>query len=257
MHDDIGFDTEKYFKGCPDCGGTGFKVTDNISTPCTCWKRDRLKTRLLNANIPEEYIHVSLAKLSKDIEGNFLVYQDGNFKSTPINIQSLIRKYIFNLHNHVGNTGLGLLMIGSTGVGKTFMGALILKNALWYSVFRKSKEPEVAEKLSFIRNADVIVLDEVGAEVSNAQKGVPDFYRSEMDDLLRFRSNNLLPTIMTTNLTAQTFKESYKQYNTNNLNRVWSIIQGRYFVVEVCSTGDYRNKLLNKQKKEFWEKVKK
>jgi DNA replication protein DnaC len=171
-------------------------------------------------------------------------------------------------------------MIGSTGVGKTFMGALILKNALWYSVvskkkyedftgyfitfkeyldmiFRKSKEPEVAEKLSFIRNADVIVLDEVGAEVSNAQKGVPDFYRSEMDDLLRFRSNNLLPTIMTTNLTAQTFKESYKQYNTNNLNRVWSIIQGRYFVVEVCSTGDYRNKLLNKQKKEFWEKVKK
>ena len=101
----------------------------------------------------------------------------------------------------------------------------------------RDKDPEVQEFLSEVRSADFLVLDEVGAEPKKRDATKPaDFYRSILDDLLRYRSKFMLPTIVTTNLSRS---ELQSQYNSGNkqVNRVWDIIEGHYDIIHLKREG--------------------
>lgn len=283
--DDIGFET-KYFRGCPKCGGKGFSQKDkDTAEPCDCWRLDTLRSRLRKANIPEDYLEVSLEQLEKNVSGYMIEYND-NAKNKEdrilqhtIDIHRFFNDFVLSLHN-IKRSGKSLLLLGGNGVGKTMLACIILKNALWYSViskklysdysgyfitfgkyidsfFKASKDEESSEFLDFIRKVDFLVLDEVGAEPVK-KDGPTDFYRSVLDDLLRYRSNNKLVTLITSNMSEKEFKTHYKQSEYQDFNRIWSIIEGKYIIISLKRLGgDFRKKKRKETIKKVVDKYKK
>ena len=123
-----------------------------------------------------------------------------------------------------------LLMYGKTGVGKTHLSLSIAKavaergfNAAYGSIvnlltiierehFGKVSEEENMDTVNLLINADLLVLDYLGAEFSS------QFYESVTYNIINSRINLGLPTIISTNLTAA---ELQKKYNERIISRIF------------------------------------
>lgn len=123
-----------------------------------------------------------------------------------------------------------LLMYGKTGVGKTHLSLSIAKavaergfNAAYGSIvnlltiierehFGKVSEEENMDTVNLLINADLLVLDDLGAEFSS------QFYESVTYNIINSRINLGLPTIISTNLTAA---ELQKKYNERIISRIF------------------------------------
>ena len=107
------------------------------------------------------------------------------------------------------NTLKGIYLHGSFGSGKTFLLAALLnelrisKNALTEIVYfpellRNMKEDFslVEDKLNYLQNVDILLLDDIGAE------SVTEWGRDEiLGTILQYRMNHKLTTFFTSNLT--------------------------------------------------------
>jgi len=283
MDEDIGFGQTE-FKGCPKCKFTGFvmeKDTD-VALPCECWRKEYLLSRIKKANIPSEYWHCTLDQLESDVYANIVDFskytnEDKQTDIFKIDLHRFLRDFIVKLYA-VRQNGESLFMFGGNGVGKTMVSAIVLKNAVWYSLvslgrvpdysgyfitfkeyidmFFRDKDKDVADLIEYIRNVDFLVLDEVGAEPRRKDVDKPsDFFRSLLDDLLRHRGKWKLPTMITTNLTESEFKYQYKSDASSAINRIWSIIEGGYTVLEVKKEGgSYRRIHRNSNTKNIVDK---
>jgi len=168
----------------------------------------------------------------------------GKFKDTNIedfktydskkllNIKNQIKDYIdkidYNFH-HVK----GLFCFGTNGTGKTFLTSLIVKEAYRHRYTSRritfveyvreytrlwdlhGEERDIAEELFYndIKAVEFLVLDEVGKEV-NSKIAEPI-----LEDLLRYREDHRLPTIIVTNFSLDSLKERYG-------NSIYSLIKG-------------------------------
>lgn len=154
-----------------------------------------------------------------------------------------VRDYINGAKAYV-NAGAGLVFYGETGTGKTMLSTLLLKNLLarghdgFFVNFGEMVSLFTAgwhnreERIWFrrrVENAKVLVIDEVGREITNKvlvtdesiknakkrkEKGVyKDFATSAVgstfDLVLRHRVAASLPTIITTNLDMDALTQSY------------------------------------------------
>ena len=119
--------------------------------------------------------------------------------------------------------GMGLFLYGPNGSGKTMLGSLVLKAyaAKGYSICfttfiellegKKSSWSDQDEKDWFARqvtNADILVIDDPGKEHRVSERGI-DFINSLLQEVVRYRISNNLPTIITTNLDPADFRKAY------------------------------------------------
>ena len=203
--------------------------------------------------------------LDEGVFGELYTFEDG--KLNEIKLKDYIEHYIGSLYKQ-RESGRGLLLTGGNGVGKTMIACIIVKCALWYSVVSKKKHPDYNGKfitfkeyidltfradkdeergidLDYIRNIDFLIIDEIGAEPQGrGSDRPPDYFISVLDDLLRYRSKWNLCTLITSNLSPNNFKNTYKQDGGSSINRIWSIIEGKYNVIEISRIdGSYRNKV--------------
>lgn len=101
-----------------------------------------------------------------------------------------------------------LLLLGSPGCGKTVAAAAALTKG---GVFVRAVELarlssfDAADRATFARCCDarVLVLDDLGAELLH------DGWRPALDELVDVRYGERLPTLLTTNLDAASFKARY------------------------------------------------
>lgn len=116
--------------------------------------------------------------------------------------------------------GLGYEIYGrNRGVGKTYAATGILKGVInsgytgFFMQFNDAKSlfewPE-ERKLIYtkrLRESEIIVLDEILEPTqSEAQRR---FFEERLEDIIRFRASNNLPTILTTNLEEDSMKYHY------------------------------------------------
>lgn len=125
------------------------------------------------------------------------------------------------------NTLKGLYLHGSFGSGKTFLIAALLneleisKNAITEIVYfpellRNMKEDFsiVEEKLDFLKNVDILLIDDIGAE------NVTSWGRDEiLGTILQYRMNNKLSTFFTSNLTLEEL-ENHLSITKNNEDKI-------------------------------------
>lgn len=121
-----------------------------------------------------------------------------------------IKRYIRHLHDWYEPAGCGLVLYGDTGVGKTALGSIILRNVLargGYALSIRSSEmvdhlcanydfrfgPEWPPLIEMLRGVTCLLLDDFVEEDK-------DWRLRHVENVLRARYDEKLPTIITTNV---------------------------------------------------------
>ena len=121
-----------------------------------------------------------------------------------------IKTYIDNMPEHEVN-GLGIVLFGPLGSGKTSIGVIILRNALargGRALFIRASDaidvvadtgrprllPNGAPITEGMKHVNYLLLDEV-------KSTEPDWRLRKLENVIRSRYDNSLPTIITTNMT--------------------------------------------------------
>lgn len=162
-------------------------------------------------------------------------------KQSLVAIKRFIQDYIINLENNI-KEGRGICFIGSNGVGKSLLSCIILKEmykhryscrrvtfSSYITAYTESwgankSEKDVIESELFekYKGVEFLVLEEIGKEIDSK------IAKPILEDLLRYREENGLVTIICTNLTPSTIKELYGA-------SICSLINGNMTVIVIDS----------------------
>jgi len=177
---------------CAACGGVGWiRVSDR---PCSA-------VRLCECQIPARIRHVLPA-----------LYHGASLIAVPDPTKSIVVKWLEAVHAAIrkgDDPSAGLLLMGPTGTGKTFVACAIVRSLIESSrsvVFQSAGDffedlratfnrTDITERsvLSRLADPEFLVLDDLGAG------SLSDHERRSTLTLLDRRLNNLRPTIVTTN----------------------------------------------------------
>ena len=136
-------------------------------------------------------------------------------------LKTTYRAYMKNLASNYAE-GWGLFVYGNNGVGKTYTSCALLKEITkaGYSTFcilsdelklayidggRFDTDNTVTQR---VERVDFLLIEDLGKEYSGKGSGFAELC---FENLLRKRSRECRPTIVTTNLTPALFQERYKQ----------------------------------------------
>lgn len=138
-------------------------------------------------------------------------------------IKSFFISYISDLPEKF-ETNSGILLRGSNGVGKTFIASMIVKEAyrrrytarrttfvgyiskytdMWFAKTHEEKESFETDLVVNFKGVDFLALEEVGKEI-DTKISIPI-----LEDLLRYREEKGLVTILCTNLSLDVLKSRY------------------------------------------------
>jgi len=175
---------------CPLCGGLGFIITDKGAKRCKCLYEGFNIARFLN--IPKRFWDAKLGDLRNTLSRDAV---------------AAIRFYLKNFEDFY-KKGVGLMLVGPTGVGKTYAISAILKYIYEkYKVkgyFADTKELSIklreafavgnhAQFIDTLTKYPILVLDDLGNEV------LSDWFREILVGLISRRYNDKRLTFVTTN----------------------------------------------------------
>jgi DNA replication protein DnaC len=205
---------------CPDCGGSGYILTEEGARPCHCLRRRRSERYLEHANIPPRFAGKSIESFKADrnralsaIREIAKAYVSG---FTPRTLDAA--ETSFN----------GLLFIGGVGSGKTHMAVAILRAVIergftgrYCNVvdllddLRASYQPNAPQSgqeiIDAIVDVDLLVLDDLGAEAPTG------WVHDRLYQIVNRRYEESHPTIITTNLSLDELGEQVGQRITSRL----------------------------------------
>ena len=122
------------------------------------------------------------------------------------NFKEFVDSYLMNIYEEYGN-GITLCLVGERGRGKTFAACAILKKAILgnFSVFYITLSDFVASVIGsnpelrlMIKDFDFVAIDEVDQRFFPTQLSM-ELYGSQLENVLRSRMQNKLPTIICSN----------------------------------------------------------
>ncbi|HJQ67912.1 MAG TPA: ATP-binding protein [Blastocatellia bacterium] len=227
---------------CPDCGGTGWEFVEGRGVrPCQCKKAARTDLLLGQARIPKRFAHCTF----------------DSFES----LQPSVTRALMNTRKFVEEypvVDVGLLFLGSCGVGKTHLAVsglreLISKGipGLFYDFRDLLKEIQDSYNpnthtselkiLTPIFDAEVLVLDELGASKPT------EWVQETITHIINKRYNEKKITIFTSNYLDITIGSSYDETLTDRVG-----VRLRSRLHEMCRLipmegDDYREIIKNKR----------
>lgn len=224
---------------CPTCGKHGTYFWKGQAHQCNCYRQLQLHKHYLVAGIGVTYQRLDW----EDYEG-------------PDEIVEAMRKYLEGHANFVSR-GIGLLIAGTYGAGKTMLTTLLLKELvkLGYKCYSttfantveaftagwKSTEDQRYFQQKFV-NSDVLLLDDLGREF-RSKSGLNE---TTFDNILRTRVQSGRPTFITTNMDLSELEEGYG-------GAVLSLLREVSLEYEFESVEDYRPKAQKRTLRELRE----
>lgn len=212
---------------CPDCKDTGIIG----SKPCHCLKQREISLLYQNSNLPDIL----------EVE-NFSTFNENYYDDTEINknVSLTARQNILRVKDicldfirHFDDSYDNLIFYGPTGSGKTFLTHCIAKQLLdtYHTVvyltslqlfdileenkFSKNDTYITDEKVSYILNCELLIIDDLGTELSNS------FTSSQLYYLIEERHLNKRSSIISTNLSFHELRDRYSE-------RIFSRFTGYY-----------------------------
>lgn len=158
-------------------------------------------------------------------------------------VKDFVGEYINNLHEKI-EYNEGIFFYGSNGVGKSMLASIILKECYalryncrritfsayvseytksWNSRDKAERDNIEADFYEKFKGAEVLVLEEVGKEIDSK------IAKPILEDLLRYREEHGLLTIMCSNLKPSVIFEAYGP-------SVESLIRGNMTPVKITGT---------------------
>ncbi len=211
---------------CPKCSDTG-TVNGNR---CSCM------TELLDKFSVYELNKQCKIKLHSFADFKLDYYPESfNYKGNEINAKEKMAqnlKFCIDYCNNFTPDSPGLLLLGETGLGKTFLSSCIACEILkkGYSVafdsiqnYLRDIEKEHfgradGDTLETLLNADLVILDDLGSEFSSS------FYSASIYNIINSRANMGKPTIVSTNLSLDELQTRYD-------DRIISRLLGMYMTL--------------------------
>ena len=199
---------------------------------------------LMMIGIPKQFV-------DKSIE-DFDTFGDDQFEAA----KKFAAEYIADIPDNFDNCH-GLYLYGSNGTGKSFIASVIIKEAYRrrYSAYRVTfanyiscytrlwSSKDLAEKeelevdLYRYKAAEFLALEEVGKEIENSVTA------PILEDLIRYREDKGLPTIICTNLQIKNLRGQYGE-------SVYSLLMGNTTPIKIEGKDqrqDYFNKRIGKE----------
>jgi len=225
-HPTVGRSPDTY---CPTCDKTGVYQWKGEQHKCDCELQLQLLKHYLAAGVGVPYQRLGW----EDLDNNDLVDQVADY----------------GLNSEYMRRGIGLLLVGDVGVGKTMVAMLCLKDFVkaGYNCFATPFTELVAyfstgvamalytdeERRRFqhkVIGSQVLLLDDIGKEHQSAS----DLPESTLDYVLRTRVHHGRSTIITTNLDFFDIRPRYG-------DAVHSLLREKSIIIPVTDT-DFRRK---------------
>lgn len=174
---------------------------DQVRRNLAEYDENRVKESVLRrSGVGERYFDVSLDRIPDSVG-----YKDK------------IESYIHQLPEQV-NDGVGLLLYGKYGTGKTSAAVIVMKEIIGRGgtslmvPVRNLKDYKISDvefdeeqtMMERMRNVTMLVLDDLGGEHSK------EYARHQLEGVLRTRYDRNLPTIITTNFSKNELAEDYQ-----------------------------------------------
>lgn len=208
---------------CEECKDTGFV---NSGQKCKCFRQQLIikaynMSNLSNVLKKENFQHFNLDLFSnKPFDGQSL-----SPKENMMDILNICEGFVFNFDE---NNEENLLFYGETGLGKTFLTNCIAKALLdkgkiviYQTSFKlleileelRFKNNDDKEKYNLLFEADLLIIDDLGTEMTNT------FTNSEIFNIINSRLLSNKKTIVSTNLSP---KEMMDRYDDRIFSRLFS-----------------------------------
>lgn len=224
---------------CSYCKDTGFIEGEK----CHCFKQAMLDMLYEQSNIREVLLNESFDNVS-------FTYQQGDDLTRLQNAVSHAKKFVENFDLDYQN----LLFYGTVGTGKSFLSnciasALIEKghSVIYFSAgdlfaklseyaFRKNGRDSDSNPYEDIYNCDLLVLDDLGTELTNS------FVVSQLFTCLNERHLRQKSTVISTNLPMEDLRDRYS-------DRIFSRIISNYDICKLSGQDVriYKKRMLNRK----------
>lgn len=235
----------KYVSKCKKCSGTGRVAIGTV------WDGPIPVTEFKNC-LCLDYVHSRVEAFESGLPKNLweadLIDPEFNIKHFKL-MHKLNEDFKDGRKSRALEGGLSLLLTGENGTGKTsssavaLLGALegglttamlpwpLVINGLYQNRFQSKIQKDIWSRLM----RQFIVIDEIGKETVPLQ--AKDYVVTILDQIIRRRRGEQLPTILITNHTFQQFSKRYGE-------SISSLISPPYKVL-TYKPGDYRRKLVS------------
>ena len=222
---------------CPYCKDTGFIVkSDGPAEKCKCFRKRESEILLEQSGMASLLKNNNFSVMRTDIF-------DEETKDHFVKAVEYCRGFIDAFDTDYRN----ILFCGTVGTGKSFLSCCIASDLLasYHSVvymsaktlfdtlaeaqFSREKLPEVAAVRERIYDCDLLIIDDLGTEMTNS------FVGTELFSIITERYNSRRSVIISTNLELSQLRDRYS-------DRVFSRITGSYDVLRLYGP-DLRNVL--------------
>ncbi|WP_250278872.1 ATP-binding protein [[Clostridium] colinum] len=215
---------------CRKCKDTGFVNNEK----CDCFKQKLINKAYNMSNLSEIIKTENFSKFSLDYYSKDLDEKNG---ISPYENMKLIIKRCTLFVEEFDEEFRNMVFYGETGLGKTFLCRSIAKDILdkgktvlyvtafnLFTIFEKEKfnknsEDINKEILNFTRNADLLIIDDLGTEF------ITSLSTTELFDIINSRILNKKHTIISTNLSPDGLMSNYS-------GRIISRLYGEYDMFE-------------------------
>lgn len=202
---------------CHNCKDTGYVN----GTPCHCLTQAKLTILYENSNLKDILATDNFSHFQEEYYDDSRI--DANLSLTPRENIRRIKKICLDFVKHFDEVHDNLLFYGPTGVGKTFLTHCIAKELLDTShtvvyltslqlfdileknKFQKEDFSTTNEQIAYILSSDLLIIDDLGTELSNA------FTASQLYYIIEERRINKRSTIISTNLSFSDIRERYSE----------------------------------------------
>jgi DNA replication protein DnaC len=191
---------------CPTCAGRGYYVLDFERHECDCEIQKLLQKHYFAANIGREYHDICIHHF------------EGPDTDT---VRKAVSRYLESFQDNF-HYGLGLTFTGPIGTGKTFGMTCVLKSLVqqgenvylitfeelinvWGNSYHDDESRRTLERR--LKSASVLGLDELRTDARNSG----GFLANGLDSVIRHRTANLLPTLVSTNMTRDQEKDEFSK----------------------------------------------
>lgn len=217
---------------CPECNTRASHYNEHFGriTPCDCECKKAKKAK----EEQERRIRATEERRNRCFVSEKM--KEHRFsKDNGLNpqITNIMKNYVSNFPE-LKKDGRGLLIFGSTGTGKTFfascVGNALIDNGYFVkqTTISRLASGENFNKQSIIDSfarSDLVIIDDLGTERQT------DFVKQLVFDTIDTFYNELTPMIITTNLTAEEFKNTTDKENARVYQRIlercaWVEIKG-------------------------------
>lgn len=219
---------------CDKCKDTGYIGKEK----CNCFKQAIADLMYSDSNIRAILAHENFSKFSFRYYSDD--YIDEDLGLSPLSNMQKVVAVCKNFIRHFNKNHDNLLLLGNTGVGKTFLANCIAKELLdrgntviYLTAFRlfdilekykfgkdEDSTYDASNQFDYILDCDLLIIDDLGTELNNA------FTNSQLYLIINERLLRQKSTIISTNL-------SLTNINTNYGERVFSRIASSYLVQRI------------------------